>query len=65
MIKKILFTATILSMATIASAQTTNLPATNNGWGVKTPLLDRVEGKFNITVNVGYVYNFASKWDRK
>ena len=42
-----------------ATAQTAN----SNSWGVKNPLFDKVAGKLNLTANVGYVYNFDSKWD--
>ena len=43
-----------------AMAQTAN---SSGAWGVKNPLFDKVAGKLNLTANVGYVYNFASKWD--
>ena len=42
-----------------ATAQTAN----SGAWGVKNPLFDTVAGKLNLTANVGYVYNFDSKWD--
>ena len=66
--KIILLTATATALATTifgalltttATAQTAN----SNSWGVKNPLFDKVAGKLNLTANVGYVYNFDSKWD--
>ena len=52
-------TAITTVLATAAMAQTAN----SNLWGVKTPLFDKVAGKLNLTANVGYVHNLASKWD--
>ena len=71
-IKKQILTATTMATALLAGTATallagtaTNLHAqtANNSWGVKNPLFDKVAGKLNLTANVGYVYNFASKWD--
>ena len=31
--------------------------------GMKKPFFDAGSGKFSLTANVGYVHNFASKWD--
>ena len=52
-------TALVATMAGTATAQTAN----SGAWGVKNPLFDKVAGKLNLTANVGYVYNFDSKWD--
>ena len=55
----LLVTTAIATMAGTATAQTAN----SGAWGVKNPLFDTVAGKLNLTANVGYVYNFDSKWD--
>ena len=52
-------TAITTVLATAAMAQTAN----SNSSGVKTPFFDTAAGKLSLTANVGYVYNFDSKWD--
>ena len=51
------------AIATMMAASNVYAQSSVNLSSMKKPFFEAGAGKFNLTANVGYVHNFASKWD--